>query len=215
VNETAGTGQGGIVLLYHRPLGRGAATVLEHVDAFPKFSRSRVWTVNTELGFPSVLPQLPCDVLVFHYSLFGIWPYTIGREFERYITGVRAHKIAFFQDEHRYCGRRFEFLNTYGVDTVSATVQIAKALVSREVPKVKVQVVGLLHATPQPQTVSVKVSGTAEELDAFNPEVVVARVDPKAAGLDITKPGNGYLDVLVDVPKVSVEVTPSKVFLQW
>ena len=127
MNETAGKGQGGIVLLYHRPLGRGAATVLEHVDAFPKFSRSRVWTVNTELGFPSVLPQLPCDVLVFHYSLFGIWPYTIGREFERYITGVRAHKIAFFQDEHRYCGRRFEFLNTYGVDTVYSLLDPADA----------------------------------------------------------------------------------------
>jgi hypothetical protein len=40
-------------------------------------------------------------------------------------------------------------------------------------------------------------------------------VEPKAAGLDVTKPGNAYLDVLVDLPKVTVEVIPTKVFVQW
>jgi YbbR domain-containing protein len=106
-------------------------------------------------------------------------------------------------------------LVSYDVDTVNATVEISRRLVARELPKLKVQVVGLLHVTPQPPVVEVKVIGTAEDVNAVDPEALVARVEPKAAGLDVTKPGSAYLDVLVDAPKVTVEVIPSKVFLQW
>ncbi len=107
-------------------------------------------------------------------------------------------------------------LVTYkGAEATLATVELARALVPRELPKFKVQVVGILRASVQPATVLVKVKGTAEEVNAIDPDSLVARVEPKAAGLDITKPGNAYLDVLVDLPKVSVEVTPAKVYVQW
>lgn len=106
-------------------------------------------------------------------------------------------------------------LVSYDIDNVLATVEITRALVPRELPKLKVQVVGLLRATVQPATVTVKIKGTAEDVNAIDPEAIVPRVEPKAAGLDITKPGNAYLDVLVDVPKVTVEVIPTKVFVQW
>lgn len=104
----------------------------------------------------------------------------------------------------------------YQLDTVVATVEIAPALVQRELPKLKVQVVGVVKATVQPPTVTVTVTGTAEDVQAIDPDSVVARVEPKAAGHDITKPGNAYLDVLVDLPKVSsVEINPEKVYVQW
>ena len=107
-------------------------------------------------------------------------------------------------------------LVTYQTDTVVATVEIARALVPRELPKLKVQVVGIVKATVQPATVTVRVTGTAEDVQAIDPDAVVARVEPKMAGLDITKPGNAYLEVLVDLPKVSsVEVIPDKVYVQW
>lgn len=106
-------------------------------------------------------------------------------------------------------------LVTYDLDNVTATVEIARALVSRELPKLKVQVVGILHGSTQPSTVTVKIKGTAEDVSAVDPEAVVPRVEPKAAGLDISKPGNAYLDVLVDLPKVTIEVTPPKVYVQW
>lgn len=107
-------------------------------------------------------------------------------------------------------------LVSYQTDTVVATVEIAQALVPRELPKLKVQVVGIVKATVQPAQVTVRVTGTAEDVKAIDPDAIVARVEPKAAGLDITKPGNAYLEVLVDLPKVSsVEVTPEKVYVQW
>jgi hypothetical protein len=107
-------------------------------------------------------------------------------------------------------------LVTYQGDTAVATVEITRALVPRELPKLKVQVVGIVKATVQPATVTVKVMGTAEDVAAIDPDSVVVRVEPKAAGLDITKPGNAYLEVLVDLPRVSsVEVTPEKVYVQW
>jgi YbbR domain-containing protein len=107
-------------------------------------------------------------------------------------------------------------LVTYQVDTAVATVEIARALVPRELPKIKVQVVGIVKATVQPAAVTVTVMGTAEDVQNIDPEAIVARVEPKEAGQDITKPGNAYLQVLVDLPKASsVEVTPPKVYVQW
>lgn len=107
-------------------------------------------------------------------------------------------------------------LVTYQPEQVVATVEITRALVPRELPKLKVQVVGVVKAIVQPPTVTVRVLGTAEDVQELDPESIVARVEPRAAGLDITKPGNAYLDVLVDIPKVSsVEVIPEKVYVQW
>lgn len=103
----------------------------------------------------------------------------------------------------------------YGTDTVLATVEIARALVERDLPKLKVQVVGILRATTQPLTVTLRIKGTAEDVNAINPESIVVRVEPKTEGLDLSKPGNAYLDVLVDLPKVVVEVVPPKVYVQW
>ena len=106
-------------------------------------------------------------------------------------------------------------LVSYDIDSVVATVEIARALVPKEIPKLKVQIVGLLRASAQPAAVTVKIIGTAEDVNAIDPDAVVPRVEPKSAGYDISKPGNAYLDVLVEVPKVTVEVIPPKVFVQW
>ena len=107
-------------------------------------------------------------------------------------------------------------LVTYQTDTTVATVEIARAPVPRELTKLKVQVVGIVKATVQPATVTVRVLGTAEDVQAIDPDAIVVRVEPKDRGLDITKPGNAYLDVLVDLPKVSsYEVIPEKVYVQW
>jgi YbbR domain-containing protein len=106
-------------------------------------------------------------------------------------------------------------LVTYDIDNVLATVEITRALVPKELTKLKVQIVGILRASAQPGTVTVKITGTAEDVNAIDPDAIVPRVEPKAAGLDVTKPGNAYLDVLVDLPKVTVEVIPTKVFVQW
>jgi hypothetical protein len=110
----------GILLLYHRPLAAGARTVLDHVDAFRRHSRYGVWPVNTELGFPSGLDGLRFSAIVLHYSLFGTAEYPLGDRFVAYLDGDgrTAYKVAFFQDEHRFCRQRFAFINDRGIDCV-------------------------------------------------------------------------------------------------
>jgi hypothetical protein len=111
----------GILVLYNRPLFfRDAATITDHIDAFGRYSEFPVARLNTGGGFPSDLASLSFDAVVLHYSLFasGPWPYLIGEGFLDWLEASDAYKVAFFQDEHEYCRRRFAFLDEYGVDCV-------------------------------------------------------------------------------------------------
>jgi hypothetical protein len=103
---------GGVLLLYHHPLGAGAPTIQEHVDAFSKYSRFRVWPINVACGFPAELAMLEFGVIVLHYSLFGSYPFRLNRRFIEYLRGSRgSHIVAFFQDEHQYCRERFALID--------------------------------------------------------------------------------------------------------
>ena len=65
----------GILLIYHRPLSPGAGMIVDHIHATEQYSRFKVWTINTELGFPSGLRNLQFRIVVLHYSLFGGLPF--------------------------------------------------------------------------------------------------------------------------------------------
>ena len=115
----------GTLLLYHHPLRQSASTIMEHVNAFEQYSHFKFWKVNVELGFPQGLRELPFRALVLHYSLFGIWPYMLNEKFLKYIEQSQAHKIAFFQDEHRFCQARFAFINRYKIDCIYTLLEPA------------------------------------------------------------------------------------------
>jgi hypothetical protein len=111
----------GALLLYHRPLFSDAATIDEHIEAFERNSRFPFWKLNTDLGFPRRLAGLSFDAIVLHYSVFasGPFPYQLNDAFLEYLAGAGdSYKVAFFQDEHEYCRRRFRFLDQYGIDCV-------------------------------------------------------------------------------------------------
>ncbi|MGQ0811529.1 MAG: hypothetical protein ACT4OO_09935 [Nitrospiraceae bacterium] len=115
----------GILLLYHRPtLRKGAATVEESIEAFGRYSQFRVWSLNTEYGFSRGLSKVHFPVIVLHYSLFGGWDYPLDKGFCEYLDQcTTSYKIAFFQDEHRYCRQRFSFLNRYKIDCVYTLIE--------------------------------------------------------------------------------------------
>jgi hypothetical protein len=108
----------GVLLLYHHPGGTNAPTILEHVEAFSKHSRFRVWNYNTDAGFPRALGEFRFSTVVLHYSLFGPKSYRLDDYFLGYLDTSGSYKIAFFQDEHHYCRDRFEFLNRHRIDCV-------------------------------------------------------------------------------------------------
>ena len=93
----------------------------EHLGAFERHSRYAVTAVNTDAGFPPRLAGLSFDAIVLHYSLFAGGPggYLLDAGFLDYLRGAEgAYKLAFFQDEHHWCRRRFAFIDDYGVHCV-------------------------------------------------------------------------------------------------
>lgn len=110
-----------MVLLYHWPLAfwhRNASTVLEHVGAFRRHSRFPILEVNVDAGFPPALERVEPRAMIMHYSLFGVQHYLLDDQWLAWLARSRAYKIAFFQDEHFACRRRFNFLNDFQVDCV-------------------------------------------------------------------------------------------------
>jgi hypothetical protein len=109
----------GILLMYHRPIYKDASAIKEHVSAFGKHSRFKVWSVNTEQGFPAQIESLEFQVIILHHSLFGSDPFVIPEQFLAYIQkNTTSYKIAFFQDEFQYWPKRSEFINHYKIDCV-------------------------------------------------------------------------------------------------
>ena len=105
---------------------------------------------------------------------------------------------------------------SYDVGQVAATVEITRQLVTKTFSKLKVEVIGATRGTTRPGTVTVVVTGTAEDLNPISPESIVPRGEPKAAGHDVSKPGNDNLPVLIDLPKgVTVQIEPPKVVATW
>jgi hypothetical protein len=118
----------GILHLYHRPtasFGPDASTVMEHVESLRRYSRFRVWQVNTHLGMPEQLRELRFAVVVLHYSLFGLARYHLDDDFRRYLADAcdQSYKIAFFQDEHQFCAGRFAFLDEFAIDCVYSCLE--------------------------------------------------------------------------------------------
>src|SRR4029077_11388502 len=84
----------------------------------------KVWCVNTEEEFLSSLWQFEFDVLVLHYSLFGVTPYMLGEDLLQYLSASQStYKVAFFQDELWHCQQRFEFLNQHQIDCVYTMIE--------------------------------------------------------------------------------------------
>jgi hypothetical protein len=107
-------------------------------------------------------------------------------------------------------------LVSYDLEQISATVDITRQLVTKTLPRIKVEIIGPPRATTRPATVTIVVTGTAEDVNAIAADAIVPRVEPKTAGDDITKPGNDNLLVLVDLPKgVTAEVDPPRVVVTW
>jgi hypothetical protein len=114
----------GILLLYHHPLLLNAPTIMEHVEAFGKHSRYKVWKLNTELRFPRELARIRFPVVVLHYSLWGTTGYHLDEGFLSWLAAGRdSRKIAFFQDEHHYCGQRFAFINRHKIDCIYTLIE--------------------------------------------------------------------------------------------
>lgn len=109
----------GALLVYHHFPAENAPTIMEHARSFARYSRFPVFMVNSDWGFPRVLRKFRFRAVILHYSIFGGDYYLLPGKYRTWLAGAdRSYKIAFFQDEHRFCRRRFDFVDRYGIDAV-------------------------------------------------------------------------------------------------
>lgn len=109
----------GVLLIYHHYLAQNAPTIMEHALSFERYSQYKIWSINTEYGFPTRLENLKFGAIILHYSLFGMWPMKIEGKLADYLKSTRhTLKIAFFQDEYTACKERTSFINDYEIDVV-------------------------------------------------------------------------------------------------
>jgi hypothetical protein len=109
------------LLLYHFPTAfwySDASTVMDHVRAFERYSRFGVRILNTDTALPPRIAELDFQLVIVHYSIFGPGTYVLNEEHFEWLRTSRAHKVVFAQDENRYCGHRFWFLDEIGCDTI-------------------------------------------------------------------------------------------------
>ena len=109
----------GILLVYWFPPGGFAPSMMEHIHAFKRNSRYPVFEWNTAHGFPETLRGYRFQVILLHYSLFGGPIYWIDEKWLAYLNKMEnALKVAFFQDEYRLWGLRYDLLERLRIDIV-------------------------------------------------------------------------------------------------
>ena len=133
-----------ILFLANRPTTQSqAATVIEYLDAFTRFSSHDIYEVSMLHAFPTKLDLNRFDAIVTHYSL------SIGPMIEHYLgpyliaqlKSFRGLKVAFLQDEYREIQTYWKNINELGIDLLFSCVpekEIPKVYPNQKVPKLRV-----------------------------------------------------------------------------
>jgi hypothetical protein len=111
----------GALLLYHFPSAfwfRDAATIMDHVNAFGRYSRFDIQKLNTDEPLPQSVAELDFELVIVHYSVIGTSSYPMTEDHFEWLRTSRAYKVMFAQDEFRYCGHRFWFMDEVGINTM-------------------------------------------------------------------------------------------------
>jgi hypothetical protein len=96
------TRQARILLLCDDRRGH-ANTVLDHIDAFRRFSRHQVRTFNTKAMSRSLALDLnEFDVIVIHYSVVLSDPHYVAPPFRDKLRRFTGLKVQFIQDDYRW-----------------------------------------------------------------------------------------------------------------
>jgi hypothetical protein len=117
----------GGLLLHHRPTAfwlPDYATDLEHFKAFPRYSRFGIRTLNTDEPLPRRVAELDFELVIVHYTVPSATGfYNLTEDHLRWLKSSRGHKVLINQDEDRYCGHRFWFVNEVGFDTLETMLE--------------------------------------------------------------------------------------------
>ena len=109
----------GILFIYRHPLKANAPALKTHIDSFSKYSKNKIWAINSKLGYPKYIEKLKFSAILLHYTVFPILLESNLSQFLQFLkSNPKTPKIAFFQDEHTLCKERFDFINDLDIDAI-------------------------------------------------------------------------------------------------
>lgn len=104
-----------------------AATVCDHINAFPRYSRHDIHVLSKVGEIFDGLDLANFDVVVIHYSLALALETYVGPRSRRALAAFRGAKAVFIQDEYRFVNATLEALEACGVDLVFTCLAPAEA----------------------------------------------------------------------------------------
>jgi hypothetical protein len=127
-----------LVLCDDRP--GNANTILDHIDAFRRYSRHQVRTFNPRgMSRSFALDLSEFDVVVVHYSLVLSNDRYVSRDFRDKLARFRGLKVQFMQDEYRWVDRAAAASRDAGIQVLytAAAEPAAGLLYDSRLPGVK------------------------------------------------------------------------------
>ena len=108
------------VLLYcNRPAeNQNAGTVVDHIDAFSKYSRNNILVWSSLSGLPEQATMDGIDCIVIHYTLSLLYENYIPPESFQKIRDFKGPKVLFIQDEYRRVNYVCEKIREIGIDAI-------------------------------------------------------------------------------------------------
>src|SRR5689334_1357883 len=96
-----------------------ATTLLEHIDAFGRYSRHDVRTYNPRgLARSRLLSLDEFDVVVVHYSLMVTSEAYLPRDFHRKLAAFDGLKVQYIQDDYSQVDRMAAVMRALGIDVL-------------------------------------------------------------------------------------------------
>ena len=117
-----------------------ANTVLDHIDAFRRFSRHQIRTFNPKAMKRSVALDLDeFDVVVVHYSVILSDPIYLSPHFREKLARYRGLKVQFIQDDYRWVDRATAAARDAGINVLFTVAPKAAAgqLYDKSLPGVR------------------------------------------------------------------------------
>jgi hypothetical protein len=131
--------------------------VCDHIDAFARYSRHRIYTCSRLHRLPPALDLDRFDAVIVHYSIFvGVDAY-LGAEARARLARFTGVKAVFIQDEYRSVN-----------DTIAGLKAIGAHIVFTCVPEAEIPVVYAPHVLPGVRFVNVLTGSVPEELIAMD-----------------------------------------------
>ncbi|CAN5377686.1 hypothetical protein BH10PSE4_BH10PSE4_12280 [soil metagenome] len=104
-----------------------AATVCDHINAFPRYSRHDVHVLSRVGEIFDGIDLASFDAVVIHHSLALALESYVGPRSRRALAAFKGAKVVFIQDEYRFVNATLAALEACGVDLVFTCLGPAEA----------------------------------------------------------------------------------------